>query len=257
MDRTQLQKTIREFEQELKKISTYVDTARLGGYQLHWKNYRRLYLSTARKARSHFSQIENLLPKSKETQEILAKPKHDLDIIFNVETSTEEKYEALQRFYPLWGDFKASLGHISGIEHAIFRKGQFKVDPKLCFVLMPFDEIFKPVYDQIIKVTVEKTGLKCKRADDIFGTNPIIDDIWEYINKAKIIIADLTNKNPNVFYEIGISHALEKRVVLLTQKIEDVPFDLRHIRCVTYKDDAKGREKLGESLFETLKNLLE
>jgi len=195
------------------------------------------------------------LPKSKKAQEILVKPKKELDIIFNVNTSTEEKYEALLRFKRFWGESQASIGLIPGIEHTVFRKGQFKIDPRLCFVLMPFDDSFKPIYDKVIKLTVEEADLDCKRADDIFGTNPIIEDIWEYINKARIIIADLTNRNPNVFYEVGISHALGKRVILLAQKIEDVPFDLRHIRCIAYRDNMEGRGKLKESLSGTLKNL--
>jgi hypothetical protein len=256
MHRTQLQNTIREFDQELAKISTYVATAKSGGYQLHWKNYRKLYRSTARKARRYFLEVENLLPKSKEAQEILRKPKQELDIILNLDTSTNEKHEALQRFNLFWGESRASMGRAAALEHAVFRKGQFKMDPKLCFVLMPFDESFKPLYDKVIKLAVGEAGLDCKRADDIFGTNPIIEDIWEYINKAKIVIADLTNRNPNVFYEVGISHALGKRTILLAQKIEDVPFDLRHIRCISYEDNSEGRRKLKENLDGTLRNLL-
>jgi hypothetical protein len=70
---------------------------------------------------------------------------------------------------------------------------------KLCFVLMPFAEKYKSVYDIIIKPAAKQFDLEAKRADDIFDTKPIIQDIWEHINKAKLIIANLSRKNPMYF----------------------------------------------------------
>jgi len=131
-----------------------------------------------------------------------------------------------------------------------------KVDKTLCFVLMPFDEKFNPIYENIIKKVVEEFGLKCKRSDEIFGAKPIIEDIWEYIQKAQILIADLTGRNPNVFYELGVAHAIGKKVILITQNMKDVPFDLRHYRCIIYEDSISGADKLREGLKKTLKQEL-
>ncbi|AFU57890.1 hypothetical protein Ngar_c09480 [Candidatus Nitrososphaera gargensis Ga9.2] len=90
----------------------------------------------------------------------------------------------------------------------LFHDTQFSIDEKLCFVLMPFNEEYKFVYNDIIKPVVNALGLEAKRADDIFEPAPIIQGIWEHINKANVIIADLSGRNPNVFYEVGLSHAL-------------------------------------------------
>ncbi len=82
------------------------------------------------------------------------------------------------------------------------------VDDRLCFVLMPFKEPFDGYYHEIIRPAVKDAGLYALRADEIYGTAPIVDDIWNSIWMAKIVIADVTDKNPNVNYELGLRHAL-------------------------------------------------
>lgn len=134
-----------------------------------------------------------------------------------------------------------------------FNNEKIDIDNSLCFVLMPFEKKFDAIYEKIIKKVVEDDcSYKCKRADEIFGTKPIIEDIWEYIRKAKFLISELTNKNPNVYYELGIAHALEKDVILITQNIDNVPFDLRHYRCLIYEDSIVGAELLGQGLKDTI-----
>lgn len=130
------------------------------------------------------------------------------------------------------------------------------IDETLCFVLMPFDEKFVSIYDLIIKKVVESSKLRCTRADEIFGTQPIIEDILEYIQKARFLIADLTGGNPNVFYELGLAHAMGKEVILITQNLKDFPFDLKHYRCIVYEDSVAGAERLKEGLMNTLKKII-
>lgn len=104
-----------------------------------------------------------------------------------------------------------------------------------CFVMQPFSAPLGDYYEKIYKPAIEKAGLKPMRADaDLFGTGKIIDQIWRGINDAKVLVAELTNRNPNVFYELGLSHALEKPVVLVSSSENDVPFDLQHIRVIYY-----------------------
>ena len=95
-------------------------------------------------------------------------------------------------------------------------------------------------------------GALAKRADEIFGTDPIIDDIWEAINSAALIVADVTGRNPNVMYEIGMAHTVGKPVLIVTQAIEDVPFDLRHYRCITYDYTPRGCSELEQRLRATI-----
>ncbi|HUV50509.1 MAG TPA: hypothetical protein VMW78_05770 [Anaerolineae bacterium] len=129
-----------------------------------------------------------------------------------------------------------------------------------CFVMMPFANPLGSYYEKIYKTAIEKAGLKPIRADDeLFGTGKIIDQIWAGINSAKILIAELTSRNPNVYYELGIAHALKKPVVLVSSNEEDVPFDLNHIRVIYYdvNDPFWGQkliDKVAENILSAIKN---
>jgi hypothetical protein len=138
----------------------------------------------------------------------------------------------------------------------IFGGGSFTLDPQLCFVLMPFTDRFQPIYDDHIRPAVERAGLRCERADEIRGTNLITWDIWEKINRARFLIADLTDRNPNVFYELGLAHAISKDVILLTQSMDFVPFDLKALRCITYEFTPRGVQSLEKGLSGTIAALM-
>ena len=139
----------------------------------------------------------------------------------------------------------------------IFTRRDFRSPPtELCFVLMPFREELKPIYDDHIKKVIAEFGLECLRADDFFNVSSIIEDMWENIFVARLMIADLTGKNPNVFYEVGVAHALGKNVILITQSIDDVPFDLRHLRHIQYEYTPRGMREFEEQLRQTVTTVL-
>ncbi len=126
----------------------------------------------------------------------------------------------------------------------IFKGRDFLIEEDLCFVLMPFKEPFFRLFKDQIKPTLEDLGLRVAKSDDFFTNREIIEDIWECINKARVIIADVTGRNGNVFYELGLAHAVGKPVIILTQDANDVPFDIKHIRFFKYSDNEKGWQKL-------------
>lgn len=132
------------------------------------------------------------------------------------------------------------------------------VDKNLCFIMMPFGiEELNIVYEDFVKPPIEGIcKLKCERGDDVFGSNVIMDDITKSIQKANIILADLTGRNPNVFYEVGIAHTLNKTVLLLAQNIDDVPFDLRHRRVLTYEYSPRGCKRLENEIPKHINYLL-
>lgn len=130
----------------------------------------------------------------------------------------------------------------------IFKGRDFLIEERLCFVLMPFRDQFLRIYNDHIKPALVEMGLQVLKSDDIFTTTEIVEDIWEYINKAKIIVADVTGRNGNVFYELGIAHTVGKPVIILTQDENDIPFDLRHLRYFKYSDNAEGWKALRENL---------
>ena len=104
-----------------------------------------------------------------------------------------------------------------------------------CFVMQPFAAPLGDYYDKIYRPAIEKAGLRPVRADaEIFATGKIMDQVWNGINAAKVLVAELTTRNPNVFYELGLAHAMKKPVVLVSAKEDDVPFDLQHIRVIYY-----------------------
>ena len=134
----------------------------------------------------------------------------------------------------------------------IFRSKIERVNTGICFVLMPFSEDWsKRVYDLLIKKNVEAMGLQCLRADNLNGPI-VIEDIWTQINQAGIIIADVTHKNANVMYELGIVHTLGKPAVLITQEIDKIPFDFSHLRHYPYKDNAESFNSFGVELKEII-----
>jgi hypothetical protein len=120
-----------------------------------------------------------------------------------------------------------------------------------CFVIMPFAATFSEVYTAIRRaMEAPDLNFRCGRADELFGGHEIMTDILGEIARAEVVIADLTGRNPNVFYELGITHMTKdaRRVLLIAQNIDDVPFDLRPYRCIVYAPDATGLRELTQRL---------
>jgi hypothetical protein len=103
------------------------------------------------------------------------------------------------------------------------------------FVLMPFDKEFDDIYALGIKKACENAGAYAERVDEQIFEGRILERIYNQIAKADIIVADMTGRNPNVFYETGYAHALGKRVILLAQNISDIPFDLKDYPHIVYE----------------------
>lgn len=138
---------------------------------------------------------------------------------------------------------------------------EVRVEPgDTCFVMQPFAVPLGDYYEKLYKPAIEKAGLHPVRADaDIFGAGKIIDQVWRGISSAKVLVAELTSRNPNVFYELGLAHALEKPVVLISSNEADVPFDLQHIRVIYYNvtDPFWGQkliEKVAENILSAIRN---
>lgn len=130
------------------------------------------------------------------------------------------------------------------------------LEPDLVAVMMPFDASFGPVYGAL-KEAIESQGLRSARADDIWENHHIMDDVLSLIWRARVVVADLSGKNPNVFYEAGIAHTLGRDVIQIAQSLEDVPFDLRSIRTLTYHNNGEGRGDLITGTAARLKTLLD
>ncbi len=118
------------------------------------------------------------------------------------------------------------------------KKGKSQEDKNLAFVIMPFANEYDEIYSWIEEAATDRK-LKCLRADKEIFSGGIMDKVRENILKSGILIADLTAANLNVYYELGLSHGASKKVIMLTQNVDSLPFDLKHLRMVIYNPDNK------------------
>jgi hypothetical protein len=121
-----------------------------------------------------------------------------------------------------------------------------------CCVLMPFAEDWSDrVLNRALRPTIMAAGFQLLRADDLYG-HDVMEDVWSMILTSEVVIADISNRNANVFYELGIAHTVGKQVILLTQSVQDIPFDLNRYRQIVYQDNVEGFETLEGSLSRYL-----
>lgn len=130
-----------------------------------------------------------------------------------------------------------------------------RIDPLQASAMMPFSGGFSAVYEAIVGAAAA-VGMKCSRADNIWEHHTIIQDVVSLIDRSRIVICDLSGRNPNVFYEAGISHTLGREVILITQHSDDVPFDLRHIRYIAYLNNAEGLALLQRQLTDRMQTIV-
>lgn len=124
-----------------------------------------------------------------------------------------------------------------------------------CFVMMPFGDWMDKYYKEIYVPAIKEAGFEPVRADELFSTGTVVEQIWNEIEKSTVLLADLTGKNANVFYELGLAHAAQKPVVFTAGSIDDVPFDLRHLRVIVYDTRApRWADNLAKSVTDYLKN---
>jgi len=102
------------------------------------------------------------------------------------------------------------------------------------FVIMPFDDKWSDHYKLGVKPACEAAGAVCARVDEQIFLESILERIYSEIDRADLIVAEMTDRNPNVFYETGYAHGLAKPVILLTKTADDIPFDLRQYPHVVH-----------------------
>lgn len=137
---------------------------------------------------------------------------------------------------------------------SVFQIPDGTAETDLVATMMPFRQEFNPVYETIEKACAA-TGFRCLRADSIWEDSTIIQDIFNLVFRAQVVVVDFTGKNPNVMYETGIAHTLGKQVVPISQSISDVPSDIGHHRVLTYLPNSEGLTLLQSGLTAKLRQL--
>ena len=125
----------------------------------------------------------------------------------------------------------------------------------LVFAVMPFREEFNDVYKLGIKAACEDAGAYCDRVDEQMYEGMVIERIYQQIGRADVIVADLSAKTPNVFYETGYACGLGKRVILIARSEEDIPLDLgEHAHVIYGKSITRLKGELTKRLQWALEN---
>ena len=133
----------------------------------------------------------------------------------------------------------------------VFQLSENPINPSLVSIMMPFSARFDSVH-QAIRSAVEGEGYNLQRADNFWYHPHIMQDIIELICISQVVICDLSGKNANVFYEAGVAHTLGKEVILITQHMDDVPFDLHALRVITYLNNDEGCRRLAADVVKRL-----
>ena len=141
-------------------------------------------------------------------------------------------------------------------------KESTKTETPKCFVIMPIADPegydkghFKKVYEDILKVSCEKSGFQAIRADEVQQTNLIHLDILQKLISAPMAICDLSNRNPNVLFELGLRQAFDKPTVLIQEVGTPKIFDIAPLRYTEYRRELKYRDVLEDqdSIAEAIK----
>lgn len=168
---------------------------------------------------------------------------------FDVSTETEPR--------PTVSEVEAGAGQPEGVTRANRPSKEPRVRQFLdtCFVMMPFGQWYDRYYQDIYIPAIRDAGFEPVRADELFSTGSVVEQIWEQIEKSKVLLAELTDKNANVFYELGLAHAARKPVVFTAGRVDDVPFDLRHLRVIVYETrEPQWADKLQRLITDYLRN---
>lgn len=128
---------------------------------------------------------------------------------------------------------------------------ELTVEQDLVFVLTPFHESKRATFNTIVDVC-RAVGLRCLRGDEEYIRGDILQHIVKLIVKARIIVANIDGRNPNVFYELGIVHAIDKPTIIISRSIPNTTFDVKSKHMIVYKDKKTLVNELKTALAKAL-----
>lgn len=140
-----------------------------------------------------------------------------------------------------------------------FRHFQVVSVRPLAFVVMQFTPPeYEELFNDVIVPVCEKIGLEAFRANQSYYPGLVIADIQRQIRESRVIIAEITPVNPNVYYEVGYADAIGKPVILIADggKLDQLPFDVRAFRTLFYENTIGGKAKVEKTLTEFLRNIM-
>jgi len=138
----------------------------------------------------------------------------------------------------------------------IIKNYSVKKETPKAFVVMQFSSPYNELYEEVIKKVCTMFDLSVIRADETYGPGLILADIIKQINESRLIIAEISQANPNVFYELGYAHALNKQTILIAEKATKLPFDVSPFRTLFYENTIAGKQRIEEGLKKHISAVL-
>ncbi|MEM7309716.1 MAG: Clp protease N-terminal domain-containing protein [Planctomycetota bacterium] len=143
------------------------------------------------------------------------------------------------------------------IVETVLPGSEVAIERGTAFVLLPHQPAFDRLYDEAIAPALLGLGLAPEKGDDIGETGAILPQVWRRLRTAEVLIVVASGKNPNVIYELGLCHGIRRSPILLVEREEDLPFNLRQLRFVQYDDTEEGRAALRRELVLFGRNVLD
>lgn len=140
-----------------------------------------------------------------------------------------------------------------------FRNFQVQATRPVAFVVMQFNPPeYEELFNDVITPVCEKIGLEAFRSSQTYYPGLVIADIQRQIRESRVVIAEITPVNPNVYYEVGYADAIGKPVILIADggKLDQLPFDVRAFRTLFYENTIGGKAKVEKTLTEFLRNIM-
>jgi hypothetical protein len=139
---------------------------------------------------------------------------------------------------------------------SVLHGAQVNIRRGVGFVLLPHSDEFRELFAYAIAPAFEANGLHALKAEDIYQPGAILAQVWSAIRTAEVIVADVSDRNPNVIYELGLCYGIQRCPILLVRDPTELPFNLRSLRYIEYRNDATGGQKLRERLTSAIAEFL-
>ncbi len=143
-----------------------------------------------------------------------------------------------------------------GASETRIRRFEIQRQKPRAFVVMQFTPQYDELYSEVIKPVCDDLGIVPQRADETSTPGIVVADIARQIIESKVVIAEVSPANPNVYYEVGFSHALNKPTILIADKGTRPPFDVAPFRILFYENSIGGKKKVEDGLRQYLKSIL-
>lgn len=130
----------------------------------------------------------------------------------------------------------------------VIKNFEVKKETPKAFIVMQFSSPYNELYEDVIKKVCNTFDLSVVRGDETYGPGLILAEIIKQIKESRLIIAEISQFNPNVFYEVGYAHALNKPTILIAEKTTKLPFDVSPFRTLFYENTIAGKHKIEEGL---------